>query len=60
MPRRAVAWEVVTMKTKPSLTHFTRLSLLRVLVCSTPMLTLAGERREMQERGEKFASHERP
>jgi hypothetical protein len=55
MPPRVAAWKVEAMKTKLTLAHLPRLSLLGALVCSTPMLTLAGERRGMPERLEGFA-----
>ncbi len=59
MPPRVAAWNVAAMKAKLPLACLTRLSLLGALVCSTPMLTLAGERRETHGRMERFAPEPR-
>jgi len=59
MPRRVAAWNGAAMKMKLRPTCLTRLSLIGALICSTPLLTLAGEKKEKETRGGKFAAEVR-
>jgi hypothetical protein len=59
MPRRVAAWNGAAMKMKLRPTRLTRLSLIGALICSTPLLTLAGEKKDKETRGGKFAAEVR-